>query len=76
MSRGKLSLPLESGYELSLYWCGYYKIVENKTCTKKLREAFKEIYDMAQIDIENHESVIRRLINCFSKVTAGLRLIK
>ena len=34
VSRGKLSLPLASVHELSLYCYIYNKIVENKTCQK------------------------------------------
>ena len=61
---GKLLLPLKSVYELSLYCYSYYKIVENKICAKKYVN-FKEIYDMPQFDIENHESVFRRLVHCY-----------
>ena len=47
----------------------YYKIVENKTCAKKLFDAFLHIYEIRLFEVENHESILRRLVNCFSKGT-------
>ena len=68
VNRGKLSLPLESIYELSLFCYSYYKIVENKSCAKRILSAFHQIYDATGFEIENHDSVLSRLVNCFSKV--------
>ena len=67
MNRGKLSLPLGSIYEFSLFCYSYYKIVENKSCAKRILSTFHQIYDATDFEIENHDSVLNRLVNCFSK---------
>ena len=67
VNRGKLSLPLESIYELSLFCYSYYKIVENKSCAKRILSAFHQIYNATGFEIENHDSVLSRLVNCFFK---------
>ena len=67
VSRGKLSLPLECVYELSLFCYSYYKLVENKNCANKKLNAFSKIHDLGEFELENCDSVVRRLVNSFSK---------
>ena len=67
VSRGKHSLPLECVYELSLFCYSYYKLVENKNCANKMLNAFSKIHDLGEFELENCDSVVRRLVNSFSK---------
>ena len=67
MNRGKLSLLLQSIYELALYSYSYFKLIDNKECAMKVIRDFREVYDMLGFEIENSESIFSRLVNCSSK---------
>ena len=74
MNRGKVSLPLESIYELSLFCYSYQKIVENNCRAKRILSTFHHIYDATGFEIENHDSVRSRLVlTVFQKPTVKIK---
>ena len=67
VSRGKLRHPTIELYDLSLYLFSYYKLLEDKTCIKKILLGFREIYEVSYCNFDNINSVSRRFTNTFSK---------
>ena len=70
LSRGKLTHPPSSLYDLGLYLLTYYKHVQDKTCVNRILVAFKEIYVATHFDFPNPESVLKRFVNTFAKAFA------
>ena len=67
LSRGGLSIPPYALYDLSMYLYTFFKMREDKCCTKIFFEVFHEIYSYAGCNFSNEASINRRFANCFFK---------
>ena len=74
VSRGALKHPLEELFDLGLRLYGYYKNVEMKTCSTRLVNAFREIYESSYSFLDHTvvQDVLHRFVNCFSKGYANM----
>ena len=58
VSRGKLHHPREDLFDLSMYLFCYYKCV-GKTCIKRIRKGFTEIYNLTGFNFEANENTAK-----------------
>lgn len=72
LSRGKLSHPSATLFDLSQYFYAFFKLRSNKCCNSIFLQAFEQIFLLTDATLEgNIKSVSRRFVNCFFKAHAA-----
>ena len=67
VSHGLLKHPPAILFEMSMSLFVFYKNVSDNSCSNRLLQAFKFIYECSPCNFEDEEKILRRFINTFAK---------
>ena len=67
VSRGLLKHPPSALFELAMSLFVFYKNVEDNSCSNRILQGFKYIYESSACCLDEDDKVLRRFVNTFAK---------